>query len=309
MLIRLLVRCASYLCAFIALTLLISGVFSKDHLFGIFSGLVMLAFACWIHEPSRTAILSRFGQAPTSSKANVLIGASLLTLFFVLGSYLSSVGTKKVGEPRESTGMPIVSNGKSPSSDVPTKQKPSAPLERACNKAKSAVLSATDAEGVCSVMERMLGRGPADEELQTVMVVVSKAVKTWNHAATDSASHIMAIVNLRGLGDDVQGVIRTASVLEKLATNSDDPVSPEMVVRYLSDHKDIAKSISDGELLNIQGAIASSKVYSEERDPMTGKLTKYETFESRNSVEFGFPYAGGTTARFFLRNHPQYGKV
>ena len=41
---------------------------------------------------------------------------------------------------------------------------------------------------------------------------------------------------------------------------------------------------------------------------MTGKLTKFEEFESGNTVQFAFPYQGGTTARLVLRNHPQYGK-
>ena len=50
------------------------------------------------------------------------------------------------------------------------------------------------------------------------------------------------------------------------------------------------------------------KVFFSEKDEMTGRTIKREIFESKNTVEFSFPYNGGTTAWLELRNHPQYGK-
>ena len=50
------------------------------------------------------------------------------------------------------------------------------------------------------------------------------------------------------------------------------------------------------------------KVFFSEKDEMTGRTVKREIFESVNTVEFSFPYNGGTTAWLELRNHPQYGK-
>lgn len=53
---------------------------------------------------------------------------------------------------------------------------------------------------------------------------------------------------------------------------------------------------------------AKDRVFSSEKDEMTGRLVKREVFESENTVDFAFPYAGGTRAWLELRNHPQFGK-
>lgn len=308
MLNRMLNRCAFYVCAFFSLMLLISGIFSKNHFFGIAMGIVLLVLAIWINEPYRTALLSQLGQEPTSSKETTVVGASLLTMFLVLGSYLGYVENKKMAGASASVAASTATNSPSPAAAMPEQSKPSAPPKKTCEQAKSPVLSGADAEGVCLVMKRMLDRMPAEDELQAVFATSSTAVKKFNDAPTDVASQIISIVKLRGLIDDPNGVTKTTMILDKLASTSDTPVSPATVVQYLSNHKDVAKTIGEAELMNIQSVVARDKVYTEERDSMSGKLTKYESFESRNTVEFSFPYQGGTTAHLVLRNHPQYGK-
>lgn len=51
----------------------------------------------------------------------------------------------------------------------------------------------------------------------------------------------------------------------------------------------------------------SSWDYSESIDEMTDKMTYFATIESENSVDFDFPYEGGSTLYFTLRQSPQYG--
>lgn len=50
------------------------------------------------------------------------------------------------------------------------------------------------------------------------------------------------------------------------------------------------------------------EIYFTEKDEMTGKTIKRAIFKSSNSVEFSFPYQGGTSASLEFRNHPRYGK-
>lgn len=298
---RFLVRAVFCFCAFLSILLLIGGFFSPHHLFGFATGLVMGVLAIWINEPYRAAFLDLIGQHPTSPKETVIVGVTLLLLFGGVGHVLAPSNAKRVDVQANS----VVST---PAAVAPEAPKAVARSADICEVAKSSVLSAADTEGVCLVMKRMLDRSPTDDELQSVMATASKAAKSFNDAPTDVASQVISIVKLRGLIGDSQGIAKTTVVLDKLATAPEAPMSPANVVRYLSDHQNVAKNIGDEALLNIKATIARDKVYSEDQDSMTGKLTKMESFESSNTVDFAFPYQGGTRARLLLRNHPQYGK-
>lgn len=48
--------------------------------------------------------------------------------------------------------------------------------------------------------------------------------------------------------------------------------------------------------------------YDESTDEMTDKTAYSAWIESENSVDFDFPYNGGSYLKFYLRNSPQYGK-
>ena len=52
----------------------------------------------------------------------------------------------------------------------------------------------------------------------------------------------------------------------------------------------------------------SDWVYNESIDEMTDKISYTATVVSENSVDFDFPYQGGSTLQFTLRNDPQYGR-
>lgn len=55
-------------------------------------------------------------------------------------------------------------------------------------------------------------------------------------------------------------------------------------------------------------ATESQWKYSEEKDEMTDKTAYFATVTSENSVDFGFPYDGGSKLIFTLRDSPKYGK-
>lgn len=149
---------------------------------------------------------------------------------------------------------------------------------------------------------------PTDDELQSVFNITSKVKKIFKDEPTDVAFQILSIVKLRGLIDDSQGIVKTVSLLDKLASASENAVSPAAIVGYLNAHKDAATKLSEKAFLGIYRDIARDKVYFEQKNSMTGRLTKFEKFESQNSVEFSFPYQGGTTGQLLLRNDPQFGK-
>lgn len=48
--------------------------------------------------------------------------------------------------------------------------------------------------------------------------------------------------------------------------------------------------------------------YSSDKDALTLKTTYFAQVESKNTVNFSFPYAGAQHATLTLRTHPQYGK-
>lgn len=52
----------------------------------------------------------------------------------------------------------------------------------------------------------------------------------------------------------------------------------------------------------------SDWVYNESVDEMTDKTCYYASIISENSVDFDFPYNGGSTLKLTLRDSPQFGK-
>lgn len=157
---RLLSRSAFYICALLGVLLLLGGIFERQHLFGITTGVVMLMFAVWINEPIRTAILARMGQEPTSLKESVSVGVVLLVLLVVLGGYFSAVDDRELAA--QTTAKRTENNSKNVVSASPNNDRPSpaVPAEMTCEQAKSMALSGSEAEEVCSIMKRALERMP-----------------------------------------------------------------------------------------------------------------------------------------------------
>lgn len=54
--------------------------------------------------------------------------------------------------------------------------------------------------------------------------------------------------------------------------------------------------------------VSTAWEYSESVDEMTDKTNYYATIESENSVDFDFPYNGGSILTFTIRQSSQYGK-
>lgn len=52
---------------------------------------------------------------------------------------------------------------------------------------------------------------------------------------------------------------------------------------------------------------SSAWQYQEQSDKMRGAKTKHASIDSSNSVQFGFPYGGGSTLELYLRKSPKYG--
>ncbi len=48
--------------------------------------------------------------------------------------------------------------------------------------------------------------------------------------------------------------------------------------------------------------------YSQNEDKMRNGVTRYATLDSDNTVDFDFPYNGGSSASIILRNGPKYGR-
>ena len=65
---------------------------------------------------------------------------------------------------------------------------------------------------------------------------------------------------------------------------------------------------SDTTLTSEKAETKSDWKYSEETDEMTDKIAYFATVQSENEVEFDFPYQGGSTLSFTLRDSPEFGK-
>lgn len=74
--------------------------------------------------------------------------------------------------------------------------------------------------------------------------------------------------------------------------------------------KEVNKALAQQELLDRANRLNEkrSAAYFEGIDEMSGKPTKRAIFGSLNSVEFDFPYSGGTTAQLEFRKHPKHGR-
>lgn len=55
-------------------------------------------------------------------------------------------------------------------------------------------------------------------------------------------------------------------------------------------------------------ATASAWSYSEQKDEVRGKIIYFANATSLNSVDFDFPYGGGSTLRLTVRRHPEWGE-
>lgn len=60
-------------------------------------------------------------------------------------------------------------------------------------------------------------------------------------------------------------------------------------------------------LITANSSLAADWVYTQQKDEMTGKITRYACVGSENVLEFAFPYNGGTGAELCLRNSPRWG--
>lgn len=105
-----------------------------------------------------------------------------------------------------------------------------------------------------------------------------------------------------------KSVLITASVLVCMgacvALVNDDDTSNNKATTQLTDtiaSNETAQEISSE-------SIKSDWEYQEEIDEMTDKICYYAYITSENSVDFDFPYQGGSTLRFIIRDSPQYGK-
>lgn len=67
-------------------------------------------------------------------------------------------------------------------------------------------------------------------------------------------------------------------------------------------------SISQTQFSDKPATPASKWQYSQTEDKMRNGVTRYATLESDNTVEFDFPYSGGSSASIVLRNGPKYGR-
>lgn len=60
-------------------------------------------------------------------------------------------------------------------------------------------------------------------------------------------------------------------------------------------------------MLIVSPGVAGDWAYWQSKDEMTGKVTQYACVESENTLEFGFPYQGGTKVKLCLRKSPRSG--
>lgn len=74
-----------------------------------------------------------------------------------------------------------------------------------------------------------------------------------------------------------------------------------------TNRQDSAVDVISEETGSIEVEDQSDWKYSESVDEMTDKTAYFATIESDNSVDFEFPYDGGSTLSFTIRQSPQYG--